>query len=121
MVLAGACAVALLMPGMPAFTLMARTADSLRLLILVAIALLIGVAANHRGWLAAGAAYVLGIALWTVVYLRPSPPWAPSDNWTIGTWIFFVLQSVVFGAVLYALLGLIGSWIPIWRARLVAR
>lgn len=121
MVVTGACAVALLMPGMPAFALMSRTADSLRLPILVAIGLLIGVLASHRGWLAAGAAYVLGIALWTALYLRPSPPWAPSDNWTIETWTFFVLQSVVIGAVIYAVLGLIGSWIPSWRARLASR
>jgi hypothetical protein len=110
-----------MMPGMPAFTVVGRTGDSLRLLILVAVALLIGYVTGDRGWLAASAAYVLGIVFWTVVYLKPSPPWAPSDNWTIETWSSFVMTTVLFGAVLYAIFGMIGSWIPTWRARLAAR
>jgi len=110
-----------MMPGMPAFTLMARTAEALRLSILVVIALSIGAIVGGRGWLAAGAAYVVGVALWTVVYLKPSPPWAPSDNWNFETWIFFMIQTIAVGAVLYAIFGMIGSWIPIWRARLAAR
>lgn len=105
---------------MPAFLFVERSAGSLRLFVLVGIALAIGFLAGRYGWLAAGGAYVVGIALWTLLYLKPSPPWAPSDNWGEETWLGFA-ASTVFGVVLYALFGIVGSWIPIWRARLAAR
>ena len=111
-VLIGGAAFAALMPGMPAFELLSRASvlrvPSLVLVALVILALVIGLVIRRRGWLAAAAAYVVGIALWIGIYLRPSPPWAPSDVWHLETWITFVGMQLV-SALLFAGIAYIGS------------
>lgn len=114
-VLIGAAAFGALMPGMPAFELLSK-ASLLYVLSLVLVALVIGLVVTRRGWLAAATAYVLGIALWIVIYLRPSPPWALSDNWHVETWLYIVGSGLA-GALLFACIAYIGSSI----ARLVVR
>lgn len=106
-VLVGGAAVGALMPGMPAFELLSR-ASLLRTLLLLLAGLLIGIVVVHRGWLAAAAAYTVGVTLWMVLYLRPSPPWAPSDNWFIDTWISFVGTQLA-GTLLFTAIGYIGE------------
>ena len=106
-VLIGGAVFGTLMPGMPAFQGLSQ-APGLRVLSLVLVALVIGLMVTRRGWLAAAAAYVVGIALWIVIYLRPSPPWAPSDVWFLETWITFVGTQLGF-ALLFAGIARIGS------------
>jgi hypothetical protein len=74
------------------------------------IAFLVGFIVVRRGWLAALAAYVLGVALYVGLYLRPSPPWAPSDVWGLETWISFVLTMLP-TTIGSAIVGGIGSWV----------
>ena len=74
------------------------------------VAFLVGFVVVRRGWLAALAAYVLGVALYVGFYLRPSPPWAPSDNWDLLTWTSFVLTILPL-TIGSAIVGSIGSWV----------
>lgn len=113
--LIGGAAFGALMPGMPAFQWLSQS-PPLRVLSLVLVALVIGLVVTRRGWLAAAAAYVVGIALWILIYLRPSPPWAPSDVWFLETWITFVGTQLGI-ALLFAGIAYIGSR----TARLVFR
>ena len=115
-VLIGGAASGALMPGMPAFELLSR-ASLLRALSLVVVALVIGLVVTRRGWLAAATAYVIGIAFWLAIYVHPSPPWAPSDNWSVLTWLYDVVGVGLAGALLFAFIAYIGSRI----ARLVIR
>ncbi len=74
---------------------------------LALIAFLVGFAVKRRGWLAAAGAYVIGVALWVVVDLRPSPPWVLSD--VRGTWEW-VMATASIGGLWSALSGAAGSW-----------
>lgn len=78
------------------------------------IAFLVGFVVKRRGWLAASAAYLLGLALWVVVVLRPSPPWVPTD--VEGTWVAVILGAII-GGPWSALAGAAGSWAA--RSRLL--
>jgi hypothetical protein len=53
---------------------------------------------------------VLAVALVIGLYLKPSPPWAPSDVWFLATWTSFGL-TVVVGVLLFAAVGFAGEWI----------
>jgi hypothetical protein len=53
---------------------------------------------------------VLAVALVIGLYLKPSPPWAPSDNWFLATWTSFGL-TVLVGVLLFAVVGFAGEWI----------
>ena len=107
-VLIGGTAFGTLMPGMPAFQRLSQ-APGLRVLSLVLVAVVIGMVVTRRGWLASATAYVTGIALWLGIYVHPSPPWAPSDNWSAMTWLYNVVGAGVAGALLCAILAYIGS------------
>ena len=72
--------------------------------VLALSAFLIGLRRN--GWLWALAAYLVGLALWVVVELRPSPPWVPTD--VGGTWEAVGLRALI-GGVWSALSGAAGS------------
>jgi hypothetical protein len=106
-VLIGGAAFGALMPGMPAEALLSRW-SLLRVLALVLVALAIGLVVR-RGWLASATAYVIGIALWLALYVHPSPPWAPSDNWSVFTWLYNVVGVGLAGALLFACIAHIGS------------
>jgi Na+/proline symporter len=71
------------------------------------IAFIVGFVVRRRGWFAAAAAFLIGLALWVVVELRPSPPWVPTD--VGGTWEAVGLRAIIFG-VWSALCGAAGSW-----------
>ena len=71
------------------------------------VAFLIGFVVKRRGWLAAALAYVLGIGLWLVVELKPSPPWVPTD--VGGTWEAVTLAAVI-GGLWSALFGAAGRF-----------
>lgn len=77
---------------------------------MVFVAFAVGFVVEHRGWLAALAAFGIGHALWVAVELRPSLPWAASDNWGWDQWGIFVatLLPTAFGA---AVLGGLGAWV----------
>ena len=75
--------------------------------LLALIALLIGFVARRPGWLWASAAYLVGLTLWVIVELRPSPPWVPTD--VGGTWEAVGLRALI-GGVWSALSGAAGSW-----------
>ena len=98
-----------LLPQMPIY-LALGLAPAPTYALIALLAFLVGAVVGHRGWLAAGAAYVIGVALWIALYLRPSPPWAPSDNWGIETWVGFALNQVLVPTVVAAGLGALGSW-----------
>ncbi len=98
---------------MPAFELLSQAA-LLRALLLLLAGLLIGAVIPRHGWLAAAAAYAVGIALWVVLYLRPSPPWAPSDNWSIETWVSFAGTQLA-ATLLFVAIGYVGGRVArIW-------
>jgi len=107
-VLVGGAAFAALMPGMPAFDVLSRWSVA-RVAALVLVGLVIGLVHPHRGWLAAATAYIAGIALWLGVSVHPSPPWAPSDNWSLETWLSNVVGVAVAGAILFAFIAQLGS------------
>lgn len=111
--LAGGAAIAALLPGMPASELLsrARVPGLLPTLLVLAVALGVGILAGWRAWLAGATAYLVGIALWVALYLKPSLPWSPSDVWSLDTWIGFALTNVLVGAVVCAVLGSIGAWL----------
>ena len=114
--LLGGTAVGALLPGMPAFELLSRS-SLLRTTVLILIPFVVGLAVMRRGWIAAAAAYVFGVVLWVGFYLRPAPPWAPSDVWFLATWISFILQTAVVAA-LFGLLGFVGGRVrAIFRGR----
>ena len=83
----------------------------------VVLAFGIGFAAGKRGWLLALAAYFLGICLWVVIELRPSPPWASSDVWGWNQWLISTLTVIPSGAAA-ALVGAAGGWVRVRRLRL---
>ncbi len=71
------------------------------------IAFLIGFVVKRRGWLAAALSFVIGVGLWVVVELRPSPPWVPTD--VGGTWEAVALLSAL-GGLWSALFGAAGGF-----------
>jgi hypothetical protein len=82
--------------------------------LLALIAFLIGFVVRRRGWLMALVAYLMGLAVWVVVELRPSPPWVPTD--VGGIWEAVALRAAV-GGGWSALSGAAGSWAARARAR----
>jgi len=93
----------------PAFTI--NYLPTVTSLLLLVVAVTIGTLANRRAWLAAGCAYLVGATLWvawlrpfaTTWALRPSPPWAPSnDVWSTEGWLPFLLVNVLVGAFMFA-------------------
>ena len=82
--------------------------------LLALIALLVGFVVKRRGWLAATAAYLIGLSIWVVVDLRPSPPWVPTD--VGGTWEAVGLRAII-GGVWSALFGVVGSRAARMRGR----
>lgn len=108
-VIVGGLGVGALLPQMPIY-LALNLAPAPAYALIALLAFLVGATVSHRGWLAAGAAYLIGVALWIALYLRPSPPWAPSDNWGIETWIGFALNQVLVPTVVAGGLGAIGNW-----------
>jgi hypothetical protein len=71
------------------------------------IAFLVGLTVTRRGWLAASVAYFIGLSVWVVVDLRPSPPWVPTD--VEGTWEVVLMWALI-GCLWSALFGGAGSW-----------
>jgi hypothetical protein len=53
--------------------------------LLALIAFLVGFVVRRHGWLAALVAYLIGLAIWVVVDIRPTPPWMPTD--VSGIWL----------------------------------
>jgi hypothetical protein len=86
--------------------------------LLALIAFLIGFVVRRRGWLSALAAYLIGLAIWVVVELRPSPPWVPTD--VGGVWEAIGLRAII-GGVWSALSGAAGSWAARARERASTR
>lgn len=89
-------------------------------LLLLVVAVTIGTLAARRGWLAAGCAYLVGATLWVAWLrpfhsawaLRPSPPWAPSnDVWSTEGWLPFLLVNVLLGACMFAVVAAAASLI----------
>jgi hypothetical protein len=99
--LAGGIGVAVLLPQMPGYQVLS-SAPALPPLLLLLVAVVIGVLVTRRAWLAAASAYLIGVATWVVLWLRPSPPWAPSDNWFLETWVQFLLTSALLPALIFA-------------------
>jgi hypothetical protein len=87
---------------------------ALHFALLAFISFLIGFVVRRRGWLWALAAYLIGLALWVIVELRPSPPWVPTD--VGGTWEAVGLRALI-GGVWSALSGAAGSWAARARER----
>ncbi len=100
---AGVC-VSLLMPQMPAYQLLSSppATPAWSAVLLLAVAVAVGVVADARAWFVAACSYSLGVAVWVVAWLRPSPPWAPSDNWFLATWLQFLLANVLLPMLLFA-------------------
>jgi hypothetical protein len=82
------------------------------------IAFLVGFTVTRRGWLAASMAYFIGLSVWVVVDLRPSPPWVPTD--VGGTWEAVFMWALI-GCLWSALFGGAGSWTARARKRTSAR
>lgn len=110
MLFGGVAVASLLVPSSPVQQL-TSSAPAFRLALLLLIALVIGVLLHRRSWIAAGGAYVVGITIWVVVWLRPSPPWAPSDVWFAETWTYFLLVNVLLSALLFAGVAAIAEFI----------
>jgi Na+/proline symporter len=89
------------MPQMPGYQVLS-SAPALPPLLLLLLAVVIGVLVRPRAWLAAASAYLIGVAVWVVVWLRPSPPWAPSDNWFLEAWVQFLLTNVLLPTLIFA-------------------
>jgi hypothetical protein len=68
----------------------------------------VGLFGRRYGWAAAFAAYVIGIALWVTIELRPPPPWAATDVWGWEQWRDFVLTKIPIG-VGAAIFGWVGN------------
>jgi len=116
---AGVC-VAVLMPEMPAYRFIASV-PALPHVLLFLVAVVVGVLATHRAWLAAGCAYLLGVAAWVVAWLRPSPPWAPSDNWFFEVWVQFLLANVLLPTLVFGAAAAIAHFIAGTAARNASR
>lgn len=99
----------LLMPQMWASEWLSSTPALSWIALLGIVPLAVGAVARDRGWAAAAAASLLGLVLWVGLYLRPSPPWAPSDNWSVQTWGMFVVTWLPW-VIVAAVLGAIGGW-----------
>jgi ABC-type amino acid transport substrate-binding protein len=85
-------------------------------LLLAVTAILVGFAADTRGWLAAMAAAIVGMSVWFVVELRPAPPWEFSDAGGFWTWVVFLVGNVLPVAFGSAALGALGGWLTrTWR------
>jgi hypothetical protein len=112
-VLVGGLGIGALLPGMPAGEVLsrARVAALVPALLVLAVALGVGVVAGRRALVAGAAAYSVGVTLWLWLYLKPSPPWSPSDVWFLGTWIEFAFTNVLAGAVVCAVGAAIGAWL----------
>jgi hypothetical protein len=71
------------------------------------VALAIGFVAAPRGALISFAAYVLGVALWIVLLIRPGLP-GTSDVWGYAQWGYFILELLP-SAIASAIIGGIAS------------
>jgi len=107
-VLIAGVVIGLFMPEMPGARLAANVPTLPIVLVLVPV--LVGLFVRRRGWVASSAALLVGVALWVALYLRPSPPWAPSDNWNAETWAMFVARQIIPWTLVAAVLGAAGSW-----------
>jgi Na+/proline symporter len=116
---AGVC-VAALLPQMPVHRLLADVpALASALLFLVAVA--VGILTTRRAWLAAACAYLLGFAVWVVTWLRPSPPWDPSDVWYIEKWVQFLLTNGLISAAIFATAAAVAHFTAISVGRRLSR
>lgn len=77
--------------------------------LLVLIALAVGVVTAPRGAICAFFGFITGIALWVVLYLRPSPP-ETSDVWGYEQWGSFIL-SLLPTTIIATGLGALASWL----------
>lgn len=78
---------------------------------LASVGLATGAVAHHRSGLITGGAFLVGMALWISVALRPSTwPWQPSDTWGWQQWaiIGLTLLPTFLGSILF---GALGGWI----------
>jgi hypothetical protein len=121
-ILVGGIATGSLLPNMfLAERLPATAAPVVWIALLVAIPLAVGALVQRCGSIAAAGAFVVGIGLWIALWLRPSPPWSPSDNWSLMTWTMLIVGQVAPGLVITAVLGAIGGaaarWVRSSRAR----
>ncbi len=107
-VLIAGVVIGLFMPEMPGARLAANVPTLPVVLVLVPV--VVGLFVRRRGWLASSAALLVGVALWVTFYLWPSPPWAPSDNWSAGTWAVFIASQIIPWTLTAAVLGAAGSW-----------
>lgn len=82
------------------------------------IAFLVGFVVRRRGWLAALVAYLIGLAIWVVVDIRPTPPWIPTD--VSGIWLAVFVRAIT-GGLWSALAGAVGSWVARASGRVSAR
>jgi ABC-type amino acid transport substrate-binding protein len=85
-------------------------------LLLALTAILVGFAAEARGWLAAMAATIVGMPMWFAVERRQSPPWEFSDAGGLWTWVLFLFGNALPVALASAALGALGGWLTrTWR------
>ena len=91
----------------PQASIPAPVASLIHFGLVAVIAFLVGFIVKHRGWLAAFVAYLIGLSVWVVMDIRPSPPWVPTD--VGGTWEAILLNALV-GGLWSGLVGGVGGW-----------
>jgi len=102
----------------PQQSIPAPLASAINFGLVALIAFLVGLTVTRRGWLAASVGYFIGLFVWVVVDLRPSPPWVPTD--VGGTWEAVFMWALI-GCLWSALFGGAGSWTARSRKRTSAR